>query len=80
MKGRPTQKKTTQQKHSLRKQFRSKEAEEFAQTVFVWVGPFSQRQSITQKGVHAHALTAPEREHWFLQHLSHFLAADFGHQ
>ena len=29
----------------------------------------SQRQSITQKGVHTHPLTAREREHWFLQHL-----------
>ena len=28
----------------------------------------SQRQSITQKGVHAHPLTAREREHGFLQH------------
>ena len=27
---------------------------------------FSQPQSITQKGVHAHPLTAWEREHWFL--------------
>ena len=41
---------------------------------------FSQRQSITQKGVHAHSLTAREREHWFLQHLSRFLAANFGRQ
>ena len=40
----------------------------------------SQRQSITQKGVHAHPLTAREREHWFLQHLSDFLAANFGRQ
>ena len=38
---------------------------------------FSQPQSITQKGVHARPLTAREREHWFLQHLSHFLAAIF---
>ena len=37
-------------------------------------------QSITQKGVHAHPLTAPEREHWFLQHLSHFIAVNFGRQ
>ena len=41
---------------------------------------FSQPQSITQKGVHAHLVTAQEREHWFLQHLSHFLAANFGRQ
>ena len=40
----------------------------------------SQRQSITQKGVHARALTAREREHWFLQHLSHFIAVNFGRQ
>ena len=40
----------------------------------------SQPQFITQKGVHAHPLTAREREHWFLQHLSHFLAANFGRQ
>ena len=39
-----------------------------------------QRQSITQKGVHTHPLTAWEREHWFLQHFSHFLAANFGGQ
>ena len=32
----------------------------------------SQPQSITQKGVHARPLTAREREHWFLQHLSIF--------
>ena len=37
----------------------------------------SQPQSITQKGVHTHLLTAREREHWFLQHLSHFLAVNF---
>ena len=43
--------------------------------------PFvSQRQSITQKGVHTRALTAREREHWFLQHLSHFIAVNFGRQ
>ena len=41
---------------------------------------FSQRQSITQKGVHTHPLTAWEREHWFLQHLSHFIAVNFGRQ
>ena len=41
---------------------------------------FSRPQSITQKGVHAHPLTAREREHWFLQHLSHFLTANFGRQ
>ena len=40
----------------------------------------SQPQSITQKGVHAHPLTAREREHWFLQHLSHFIAVNFGRQ
>ena len=40
----------------------------------------SQRQSITSKGVHAHPLTAREREHWFLQHPSHFLVAKFGRQ
>ena len=40
----------------------------------------SRPQSITQKGVHTHPLTAREREHWFLQHLSHFLAANFGRQ
>ena len=40
----------------------------------------SEPQSITQKGVHAHPLTAREREHWFLQHSSHFLAANFGRQ
>ena len=40
----------------------------------------SQRQSIIQKGVHAHPLTARERENWFLQHLSQFLAAKFGRQ
>ena len=39
-----------------------------------------QRQSITQKGVHARSLTAREREHWFLQHLSHFTAVNFGRQ
>ena len=41
---------------------------------------YSQRQSITQKGVHARSLTAREREHWFLQHLSHFIAVNFGRQ
>ena len=42
---------------------------------------FSQPQSITQKGVHARLLTALEREHWFfLQHLSHFPATNFGRQ
>ena len=41
---------------------------------------FSQHQSITQKGVHAHPLTAWEREHWFPQHLSHFPTANFGRQ
>ena len=40
----------------------------------------SQPQSITQKGVHAHLLTAREREHWFLQRLSHFRAANCGRQ
>ena len=40
----------------------------------------SQRQSITQKGVHAHSLAAREREHWFLQHLIHFIAVNFGRQ
>ena len=40
----------------------------------------SQTQSITQKGVHAPLLTARERLHWFLQHFSHFLAANFGRQ
>ena len=40
----------------------------------------SQRQSITQKGVHAHPLTAREREHWFLQHVSHFIPLNFGRQ
>ena len=40
--------------------------------------PNSQPQSITQKGVHTHPLTAREREHWFLQHLSHVLAANSG--
>ena len=34
----------------------------------------------TQKGVHAHPLTAREREHWILQHVSHLLAANFGRQ
>ena len=43
-------------------------------------GTVSQPQSITQKGVHAHPLTAREREHWFLQPLSHSLAANFGRQ
>ena len=33
-----------------------------------------------QTGVHTHPLTARVREHWFLQHLSHFIAANFGHQ
>ena len=32
------------------------------------------------KGVHAHPLTAREREHRFLQHLSDFLAVNFGRQ
>ena len=40
----------------------------------------SERQSITQKGVHTHPLTAREREHWVLQHLSHFIAVNFGRQ
>ena len=31
---------------------------------------FSKPQGITQKGVHTHPLTAREREHWTLQHLS----------
>ena len=31
----------------------------------------SQPESITQKGVHIDPLTAREREHWILQHLSH---------
>ena len=33
-----------------------------------------------QKGVHAHSPTALEREHWFLQHLSHFIAVNFGRE
>ena len=41
---------------------------------------YSQPQSITQKGVHARLLTAREREHWFLQHLSHLPATNFGRQ
>ena len=41
---------------------------------------FSQPQSITQKGVHARPLTAREREHWFLKHLSHFPVTNFGRQ
>ena len=70
----------------------SKPTTEFAQPV--WVGQaavipckrvriwvcFSQPQSITQKGVHARLLTAREREHWFLQHLSHLPATNFGRQ
>ena len=31
-----------------------------------------------KRGFHAHPLTAREREHWCLQRLSHFLAANFG--
>ena len=38
----------------------------------------SQRQSITQKGVHTHPLTAREREHWFLRHLSLSIAVNSG--
>ena len=38
---------------------------------------FSQRQSITQKGVHTHLLTAREREHWLLRHFSHFFSREF---
>ena len=45
-----------------------------------YVTLISQRQSITQKGVHARSLTAREREHWFLRHLSHFIAVNFGRQ
>ena len=41
---------------------------------------FSKPQSITQEGVHTHPLTAREREHWFLHHLSHFIAVNFGGQ
>ena len=37
-------------------------------------------QSITQKCVHTHPLTAREHEHWFLQHLSHFIAVNSGRQ
>ena len=33
---------------------------------------------VSQKGVHTHPLTAREREHWFLQHVSHFMAVNFG--
>ena len=45
------------------------------------LGHFSQRQSITQRGVRAHPFTARERANTgFLQHLSHLLAANFGRQ
>ena len=50
------------------------------QVKFLQLRLFSQPQSSTQKGVHAHPLTAREREHWFLKHLSHSLAANFGRQ
>ena len=40
----------------------------------------SQPQSITQKGVHTHPLTARERKHCFLQHLTHCIALNFGRQ
>ena len=33
-----------------------------------------------KKGVHAHLLTAREREHWFLQHLRQFWVHIFGRQ
>ena len=38
---------------------------------------FSQRQSITQKSVHAHPLTAREREHWAFAAFESFSSCEF---
>ena len=40
-------------------------------------GCLSQPQSITQKGVHAHPLTAREREHWFFAAFERFSSYEF---